>query len=195
MIHRCVFAQTNKCSDITEPITDHTSLGLPGLPPVPASECRDRSAGASRTCRPDRPILPCCCGHASTRPPTHEGRYVGALAGWSAPDRSASFFRADDVDHGVDQRQVGEGRGKLPGAVRYAASAYRCSGLAKDSSRSHRCWPVDLADLHQRRHQPERADGEGALLAGEPVVGLLDAVTQHQPVLGELVGDGQHGRA
>ena len=35
MMHRCVFAQTNKCSDITEPITDHMSLGRPGLPPVP----------------------------------------------------------------------------------------------------------------------------------------------------------------
>ena len=50
-----------------------------------------------------------------------------------------------------------------------------------------------LADLHQSRHQPERADREAALFAGEAVVGLLGAVAQHQAILGELVGDRQHG--
>ena len=52
--------------------------------------------------------------------------------------------------------------------------------------------PLLLADLDERRHQPERADGERAFLARQPVVGLLDAVAQHQPVDGELVGDRQH---
>ena len=53
----------------------------------------------------------------------------------------------------------------------------------------------ELADLDQRRHQPERADRERALLAREAVVGLLDPVAQHEALLGELVGDGQHGVA
>ena len=55
--------------------------------------------------------------------------------------------------------------------------------------------PAVLADLDQRRHEPERADRERALLAGEPVVGLLHAVAQHEAVDGELVGDGEHGGA
>ena len=50
-----------------------------------------------------------------------------------------------------------------------------------------------LADLEQPGDQPERADRERALLAGQTVVGLLDAVAQHQTVLGEFVGDRQHG--
>jgi hypothetical protein len=32
---------------------------------------------------------------------------------------------------------------------------------------------------------------EGVLLAGEPVVGLLDAVSQGQALVGELVGEGR----
>ncbi|GAB3853439.1 hypothetical protein ACFPIJ_62100 [Dactylosporangium cerinum] len=50
-----------------------------------------------------------------------------------------------------------------------------------------------LADLHQRRYQPERAHRERALLACEAVVGGLGAVPQHEVVDGEVVGDGQHG--
>ena len=52
-----------------------------------------------------------------------------------------------------------------------------------------------LADLRQRRHQPERADQEGPLLAVQSVVGLLRSVAQHQAVLGQLVADRPHGRA
>ena len=54
--------------------------------------------------------------------------------------------------------------------------------------------PVVLPDLDQRRHEPERADRERALLARQPVVGLLDAVAQHEAVDGQLVGDGEHRR-
>ena len=53
----------------------------------------------------------------------------------------------------------------------------------------------ELADLDQRRDEPERADRERPLLAAEAVVGLVDAVAQDQAVLGELVGDRQHGLA
>ena len=51
--------------------------------------------------------------------------------------------------------------------------------------------PLLLADDHERRDQPERADEERALLAGHPVVGLVGPVAQHEAVLGELVGDRQ----
>ena len=52
-----------------------------------------------------------------------------------------------------------------------------------------------LADLGECRDQPERADQEGAFLAGEAIVGLIHAVAQDQPVLGQLIGDRDHGRA
>ena len=55
--------------------------------------------------------------------------------------------------------------------------------------------PSDLTDLDQCRYQPERADREAALLAGQTVVGLFGAVAQHQTVFGEFVGDGQYGGA
>jgi hypothetical protein len=52
-----------------------------------------------------------------------------------------------------------------------------------------------LADFGQGRDQPERADRERALFAGKSVVGLVHLVAQHQAMLGEFVGDGQHGGA
>ena len=54
---------------------------------------------------------------------------------------------------------------------------------------------LTLLSRFQRRHQPERADGERSLLAGEPGVGSLDPVPEDQVVLGQLVGNGQHGRS
>ena len=50
---------------------------------------------------------------------------------------------------------------------------------------------VDFAGLGQRGHQPERADHERPLLAGEAVgvEPLLVSVAQHETVLGETVGD------
>ncbi len=54
---------------------------------------------------------------------------------------------------------------------------------------------LHLADDGQRRDQPERADHERALLAGQPVVGLVGPVAQHEAVLGQLVGDREHARA
>ena len=49
-----------------------------------------------------------------------------------------------------------------------------------------------LADDRQRGDQPEGADEEGPLLAGQAVVGLVRPVPQDEAVLGQLVGDGEH---
>ena len=54
---------------------------------------------------------------------------------------------------------------------------------------------LDLADLAQRRDEPERADEERALVADEAVIGLLGAVAQDEAAFGELVGDRDHGAA
>ena len=72
------------------------------------------------------------------------------------------------------------------------SSAYSPSGEAMRSSRSMQvAGPLLLADDRQRRDEPERADEERALLAGQAVVGLVGAVAQHEAVLGQLVGDRQ----
>ena len=53
---------------------------------------------------------------------------------------------------------------------------------------------IELADLDQRRHQPERADRECTLLALQAVVGLLGPVAQDQAIDRELVGDREDRR-
>ena len=53
--------------------------------------------------------------------------------------------------------------------------------------------PLLLADDRERRHEPERADEERPLLAREAVVGLLGSVAKDEAVLGQLLGDGEHG--
>ncbi len=188
-------------SDITEPITDHTSLGPPGLPP--ASRPIRMSGSIGRRVEDlsarltDLALL--LVGTPARERQRTRARYIGALAGWNTPELSASSSARMTCTTALISARWVNACGKLPrcrpvrGSI---SSAYRCSGLANDSSRSHRCLArLDLADLDQRRHQPERADGEGALLAGQAVVGLLDAIPQHQPLLGQLVGDGQHRRA
>ena len=52
---------------------------------------------------------------------------------------------------------------------------------------------LSLADDDERGHEPERADQERSLLAGESVIGLLGPVAEDEAVLGQLLGDGQHG--
>ena len=54
--------------------------------------------------------------------------------------------------------------------------------------------PPALADLRERRDQPEGADQEGALLAVQAVVGLVDLVAEDEAVLGQVVGDRVDGR-
>jgi hypothetical protein len=50
-------------------------------------------------------------------------------------------------------------------------------------------------DAGERRDEPERADQERPLFPGEPVVGLVGAVAENEPVLGEIGGDRVDGRA
>src|SRR5919204_910259 len=54
---------------------------------------------------------------------------------------------------------------------------------------------VQLADLDQRRHEPEGADRERPLLTMQAVVGLFRSVAQHHAVDCQLVSDREHGRA
>ena len=106
-------------------------------------------------------------------------------------------LQPDHVQHRVDQGQVGEGLREvaqvLAGVgVDLLAVQVERSGEGQQLG-AQLAGPVVLTDLAQRRHQPERADRERPLLALEAVVGLLHLVAQHQPVHGQLVGDGQHG--
>src|SRR6185312_12567830 len=68
-----------------------------------------------------------------------EGRYVGALAGWNTPDLSASSSARMTWTTALMSARWVNACGKLPrcrpvrGSI---SSAYRCSGLANDKSRS-----------------------------------------------------------
>ena len=48
---------------------------------------------------------------------------------------------------------------------------------------------LELTDLDQRGHEPERADGERSLLTGQAVVRFVSPIAQHEPVDGELLRD------
>src|SRR5262249_25347786 len=52
---------------------------------------------------------------------------------------------------------------------------------------------LHLSHNHERRQEPERADHERSLLAGESVVGLVGAVTEDEAVLCQSLGDGKNG--
>src|SRR5262249_1851527 len=103
----------------------------------------------------------------------------------------------DHVHDCIDQREVSEGLRKVAEVT--AASVVDLLGveLQRAGVREQLLTELTrsryLADLHQRRDQPEGADGECPLFAAKAVVSLLDAVAEHQAVLGELVGDGHHG--
>jgi MFS family permease len=106
---------------------------------------------------------------------------------------------ADDVHHRVDQRQVGERLGEVAKVaagfgVDLLGVEAEWAGVAEQPL-TQLPRAVHLSDLTQRRDQPERADQERPLRALQAVVGLLGAVTQHQSVLGELIGNREHGRA
>jgi hypothetical protein len=51
---------------------------------------------------------------------------------------------------------------------------------------------LQFADDRERRDEPERAAQERALFPGEPVVGLIGAVAEHEAVLGQLFRDRLH---
>ena len=76
------------------------------------------------------------------------------------------------------------------------SSAYSPSGEATLQELFHQvAGALLLADDRQAGDQPEGADQEAALLAGQAVVGLAGAVAQDEAVLGQVVGDRQHARA
>ena len=112
---------------------------------------------------------------------------------------SSCLVGPDHVHDRVDQRQVRERLREVP----EVAAARRLDLLGVEAERAgERQQPLAqlagaaaVADLRQRGDEPERADREAALLAREAVVGLLRAVAQHEPVVGQLVGHRQHGRA
>ncbi len=87
-----------------------------------------------------------------------------------------ALLGVDDVHDRVDQRQVGEGLRE----VAQVAPGLRIDLLAVQVERAgegeqplaQAARPLELADLDQRRYQPEGADGEGALPAGQAVIGL-----------------------
>ena len=90
-----------------------------------------------------------------------------------------AWGKLPEVPAGVDVELLGvepQRRGNLHQLLHQVAGALR------------------LADDRERRDQPERADHERPLLAGQAVVGLVGAVAQHEPVLGQLIGDRQHAR-
>src|SRR5215207_3176119 len=110
-----------------------------------------------------------------------------------------SLIRADDVHHGVDERQVRERLrevAKVTPAVRLDLL-----GVQQERARvgkqflAQSAGAIHLADLRERGDEPERADRERPLLTSEPVVGRLHAVPEHEAVDRQLVGDGQHGCA
>src|SRR5689334_18133327 len=115
---------------------------------------------------------------------------------------AVALLVGDHVGDGVDQRQVGEGLGE----VAQMAAALRLELLGVEvepagggeQALAERPRPRALADLRERRDEPEGADQEAALLAAEAVVGLLDLVAEDEPVLGQLGGDrldrGAHAR-
>ena len=102
-------------------------------------------------------------------------------------------FELDHVDDGVDQRQVGEGLrevAKLLTGMRVDLLAVEIKGPREGQQLGTELpGSLVLTDLAQRRHQPEGTDRKTALLPGEPVVGFLDLVAQHQIVHRELVGN------
>src|SRR4051794_7715115 len=85
---------------------------------------------------------------------------------------------ADDVHDRVDERQVREGLREVaevparPGVDLLRVEVQRRRVAEQLLAQVAR--PLGLADLAQRAHQPERADGERALLLAEAVVGLVD---------------------
>ena len=85
---------------------------------------------------------------------------------------------ADYVRTAIDRTQ---GRSMVMSAGGIAASEHPLASQAGAGV---------LANLRKRRDQPERAQHERPFVTAEPVVGLVHPVAQHQPVYGELVGNG-----
>src|SRR5258708_21733115 len=158
----CVFVNTNTVSSISQrpalsrPATNASYLrGIEGVP-----------------ARLDGPESLRCLEQEAT---------WGGAAGFA--DR---LLRPDDVHDGVYQCQVGERLREIakvtPGLAIYLLGIELQGARVREQLLAELAGTPVLADHRPRRHQPERADRQVALLAREPVVGLVDAVTQHQPV-------------
>jgi hypothetical protein len=109
---------------------------------------------------------------------------------------------ADDVHDRVDERQVRERLREVAQVPARAGVDLLRVELQRRGVAEHLLaqlpGPPRLADLLERADEPEGADGERALLALEPVVRLVRAVAQDQPVHRQLVVDrvdrGHHAR-
>ena len=148
--------------------------------------------------RGDGPARHPCLG-SRTRPPAARHPTDAAAGGPKYTQPADSSCEITCMTALISARWV-NACGKLPRwrpVCASSSSAYRPSGEACASSRSHSSRArVGLADLGQRRDEPERADQERALLAAQPVVGLVDPVAEDEPVLLRARdGDRQHGRA
>src|SRR4051794_23940710 len=89
----------------------------------------------------------------------------------------AEPLRQDDPGRGLEQREVGERLGEVAqvpagGRIELLGVEAERRGDAEQPLHQVAC-ALELPDLRKRRHEPERADDERALLAREAVVGLL----------------------
>src|SRR5207253_912245 len=101
------------------------------------------------------------------------------------------FLRAEHVYDRVDQRQMGERLrevAQVPAGVRVDLLGVEVQRAGEGQQPlAEPPGPRQLADLDERGHQPERADRERTLLAGQPVVARVGDITQYEPVAGQLV--------
>src|SRR3954452_14138098 len=99
----------------------------------------------------------------------------------------------DDGARGLDQGQVGEGLGKIPQEA--AGSGIELLGIETEGGGDAKqplhqvAGALHLADDRQGGDEPERADQEAALLAGEAIVRLVSPVAQHEAALREVLVD------
>ena len=93
---------------------------------------------------------------------------------------------ADDVHDGVDQREVGERLrevAQVPAAVRVDLLGVEPERAGERQELLAQRAPVTSSPISTSADTSQNEQmREAALLAGEPVVGVLDAVAQHQPV-------------
>ena len=138
-----------------------------------------------------------------------EGEAVGERSSAGAASDDDDVVGAHDISfsrsarmirrRGLDQREVRERLREVPEVP--AGVGVELLGVEPERRRDpeqplHQvAGALLLADDRERGHEPERADEERPLLAGQAVVGLVGAVAQDEPVLGQLVVDRQDARA
>ena len=107
-----------------------------------------------------------------------------------------ALLRVDHVQDGVDQRQVRERLrevAEVPAAARVDLLGVEAErARVREQLLAEVVRARELADLDERRDEPERADRERSLGAAQAVVGLGRPVAEHEPVDRELVRDREH---